>query len=87
MEIDDRPIVNLALDVCLVRKMGVPRHPELAIGAIAAGGFEVLNEELVDWMRISGQTIAEVADRELQELQHYDRIYRGDRPPPDIREI
>jgi putative phosphoribosyl transferase len=78
--------LNAPLDVCLVRKMGVPGHPELAIGAIAAGGFEVLNEELVDWMRISGHTIAEVADRELQELQHHDRIYRGDRPPPDIRD-
>jgi putative phosphoribosyl transferase len=77
--------LNAALDVCLVRKLGVPEHPELAMGAIAAGGFQVLNEELLDWMRISGHTIAEVADRELQELQHHDCIYRGDRLPPNIR--
>jgi putative phosphoribosyl transferase len=78
--------LNAPLDICLVRKLGVPGHPELAIGAIAAGGFQVLNEELLDWMRISGHTIAEVADRELQELEHHDQIYRGDRLPPNIRD-
>jgi putative phosphoribosyl transferase len=78
--------LNAPLDICLVRKLGVPEHPELAMGAIAAGGFEVLNEELLDWMRISGHTIAEVADLELQELEHHDRIYRGDRSPLDIRD-
>jgi putative phosphoribosyl transferase len=46
----------------------------------------VLNEELIDWMRISGHTIAEVADLELQELERHDRIYRGDRSPLDIRD-
>jgi putative phosphoribosyl transferase len=76
--------LNAPLDICLVRKLSVPGNPELAMGAIAAGGFEVLNEELIDWMRISGHTIAEVADLELQELQHHDRIYRGDRFPLDI---
>ncbi len=76
--------LNAPLDICLVRKLGVPEHPELAMGAIAAGGFEVLNEDLLDWLRISGHTIAEVADRELQELQHHDRIYRGERPPVNI---
>jgi putative phosphoribosyl transferase len=78
--------LNAPLDICLVRKLGVPGHSELAMGAVAAGGFEVLNEELIDWMRISGHTIAEVADLELQELQHHDRIYRGDRSPLDIRD-
>ncbi|WP_310421675.1 phosphoribosyltransferase [Chamaesiphon sp. VAR_48_metabat_135_sub] len=78
--------LNAPLDICLVRKLGVPGNPELAIGAIAAGGFQVLNEDLLDWLRISGHTIAEVADRELQELQHHDRIYRGDRSPLDIRD-
>jgi putative phosphoribosyl transferase len=78
--------LNAPLDVCLVRKLGVPGHPELAIGAIAADGFEVLNEDLLDWLRISGHTIAEVADRELQELERHDRIYRGDRSPLAIRD-
>ena len=78
--------LNAPLDICLVRKLGVPGNKELAMGAIAAGGFEVLNEDLLDWLRISGHTIAEVADLELQELQHHDLIYRGDRSPLDIRQ-
>jgi putative phosphoribosyl transferase len=78
--------LNAPLDICLVRKLGVPGNQELAMGAIAAGGFQVLNEELLDWLRISGHTIAEVADLELQELQHHDRIYRGDRSLPQIRD-
>jgi putative phosphoribosyl transferase len=78
--------LNVPLDVCLVRKLGVPGHPELAIGAIAAGGFEVLNEDLLDWLRISGHTIAEVADLELQALERHDRIYRGDRSSLEIRD-
>ncbi len=76
--------LNAPWDICLVRKLGVPGNKELAMGAIASGGFEVLNEDLLDWMRISGHTIAEVGDRELQELQRRDRIYRGDRPLPNI---
>jgi putative phosphoribosyl transferase len=78
--------LNAPLDICLVRKLGVPGNQELAMGAIAAGGFQVLNEELLDWLRISGHTIAEVAERELQELQRHDRIYRGDRSLPTIRD-
>nr|WP_309730701.1 phosphoribosyltransferase [Chamaesiphon sp. OTE_75_metabat_556] len=78
--------LNAPLDICLVRKLGVPGNKELAMGAIATGGFEVLNEDLLDWLRISGHTIAEVADLELQELQHHDLIYRGDRSPLDIRD-
>jgi putative phosphoribosyl transferase len=78
--------LNAPLDICLVRKLGVPGNQELAMGAIAAGGFQVLNEELLDWLRISGHTIAEVAEIELQKLQHHDRIYRGDRSLPQIRD-
>jgi putative phosphoribosyl transferase len=78
--------LNAPLDICLVRKLGVPGNQELAMGAIAAGGFQVLNEELLDWLRISGHTIAEVAEREFQELQRHDRIYRGDRSLPQIRD-
>jgi putative phosphoribosyl transferase len=78
--------LNAPLDICLVRKLGVPGNQELAMGAIATGGFEVLNEELLDWLRISGHTIAEVGDRELHELQRRDRIYRGDRLLPTIHD-
>ena len=78
--------LNAPLDICLVRKLGVPGNKELAMGAIAAGGFKVLNEDLLDWLRISGHTIAEVGERELHELQRRDRIYRGERPLPNIRD-
>ena len=78
--------LNAPLDICLVRKLGVPGNKELAMGAIAAGGFEVLNEDLLDWLRISGHTIAEVGEQELQELQRRDRIYRGERPLANIRD-
>jgi putative phosphoribosyl transferase len=78
--------LNAPLDICLVRKLGVPGNKELAMGAIATGGFEVLNEDLLDWLRISGHTIAEVGDLELHELQRRDRIYRGNRSLPTIRD-
>jgi putative phosphoribosyl transferase len=67
-------------------KTGCPWQSRAGDGAIAAGGFQVLNEELLDWLRISGHTIAEVADLELQELQRHDCIYRGDRSLPQIRD-
>lgn len=78
--------LNAPLDICLVRKLGVPGHPELAMGAVAADGVQVLNEDLLDWLQISGHTIAEVGEREVQELQRCDRIYRDNRPLPQIRD-
>jgi putative phosphoribosyl transferase len=78
--------LNVPLDICLVRKLGVPGNKELAMGAISAGGVQVLNEELLDSIRISGHSIAEVAKWELQELQRRDRVYQGDRPRPNIRQ-
>jgi putative phosphoribosyl transferase len=78
--------LNAPLDICLVRKLGVPGNQELAMGAISTDGVQVLNEDLLDWLRISGHTIAEVGDRELHELQRRDRVYRGDRSLPTIRQ-
>lgn len=77
-------VLNAPLDICLVRKLGVPGHQELAMGAIASGGVRELNYDVISGLGISGKTIDEVADRELKELQRRDRAYRGDRPPPDI---
>jgi len=78
--------LNAPLDVCLVRKLGVPGHKELAMGAIAAGGVRVLNYEVVGWLGISGKTIDEVAAKELRELQRRDHVYRGTRAQPEIRD-
>src|SRR5689334_24610330 len=66
------------LDVFVVRKLGVPGHRELAMGAIASGGVRVLNREVVDMLHISGPTIDAVAAQELLELERQQREYRGD---------
>src|SRR5207244_3348298 len=73
------------LDVFLVRKLGVPGHEEFAMGAIATGGVRVLNDQTVRALRISDHVIEAVAAKEQQELDRRARLYRGDRPPPDLR--
>lgn len=78
--------LHVPMDICLVRKLGVPGHEELAMGAIASGGVRVLNDDVVSRFHISRQTIEEVTACELQELQRRDRVYRGDRPPLTVRD-
>src|SRR5204862_3439222 len=73
------------LDIFLVRKLGVPGHEELAMGAIATGGVRVLNDDVVDYLRIPGEVIEAVAADELRELERRERAYRGNRPEPDVR--
>lgn len=72
------------LDVVLVRKLGVPGHEELAMGAIASGGVRVLNDEVVGPLGLSSAAIDEVAAREQRELDRRERAYRDDLPPPDV---
>ncbi len=73
------------LDVFLVRKLGLPGHEELAMGAIASGGVRVLNEDVVHALGISEDVVATVVAEELQELKRRERAYRGNRPAPDVR--
>lgn len=73
------------LDIFLVRKLGVPGHEELAMGAIATGGVRVLNNDVVDYLQIPEEAIDAVADQEIEELTRRERAYRGDRPEPDVR--
>ena len=73
------------LDVFVVRKLGVPGYEELAMGAIATGGVRVLNDQLVERLGIGDQAIEAIAARERQELERRERLYRGDRPPLDVR--
>jgi predicted phosphoribosyltransferase len=74
------------LDVFLVRKLGVPFQPELAMGAIASGGTRVLNEVVVDSLLIPPQTVDLVSKREQAELERRERVYRGGRPAPSVRD-
>ena len=74
------------LDVFLVRKLGLPGHEELAMGAIASGGVRVLNEDVVRRFRVSDDVIDAVAAEEEKELDRRERLYRGDRPTTDVRD-
>lgn len=76
--------LNAPLDVCIVRKLGVPGHKELAMGAIASGGIGVLNSDVINTLGIDKEAIQAVAVEELQELQRRDRTYRGDAPPLNV---
>ena len=77
--------LNAPLDVFLVRKLGVPGHQELAMGAVATGGVRVLNDHIVGVLGIPDYVIDAVAAWEQQELARRERLYRGDRPLPDVR--
>jgi putative phosphoribosyl transferase len=76
--------LDAPLDVFLVRKLGVPGHEELAMGAIATGGIRVLNHDVVDELRISESEIQRVAEKEWIELRRREESYRDDLPPPPI---
>jgi predicted phosphoribosyltransferase len=73
------------LDVFIVRKLGVPGHEELAMGAIAAGGVRVLNRDVLDYARVTQQQLDAVAAREERELARREAEYRGNRGPLDVR--
>src|SRR5499426_569254 len=77
--------LNAPLDVFVVRKLGVPGQEELAMGAIASGGVRVLNEDVVQMLRIPDEVIEEVVTIEAEELERRERLYRGDRPGLDAR--
>ena len=74
------------LDVWLVRKLGVPGQPELAMGAIADGAVQVLNAALIHHLRIPTAAVEQVAVRERLELERRDRLYRAGRRAPEVRD-
>ena len=77
--------LHVPLDIFLVRKLGLPGHEELAMGAISTGGVRVLNEDVVDYLQIPEGVIDAIAAIELRELERRERAYRGDRPEPDVQ--
>ena len=73
------------LDVFVVRKLGVPGHRELAMGAIASGGVRVLNQPVIRACRVSPAAIEQIDAEERQELERREQAYRGARPPIDLK--
>jgi putative phosphoribosyl transferase len=78
--------LHAPLDLFLVRKLGMPGQEELAMGAIASGGVRVLNEDVVRALHIPDEVIDAVAAQEGHELARRAQAYRGDRPPPAVRD-
>ncbi|SMD25237.1 erythromycin esterase family protein [Lentzea albidocapillata] len=76
--------LDAPLDVFVVRKLGLPEHPELAMGAIASGGVTVLNDDVVRGHDVPAEVISEVAEAEGRELARRERVYRDDRPMSDL---
>jgi len=72
--------LGLPLDVLVVRKLGMPSQPELAMGAVASGGAVVLNDDVVRYLPRGSDAVEQVKARELQELARREESYRGDRP-------
>ena len=72
------------LDVFIVRKLGVPGHEELAMGAIASGGVRILNDDVVEYLRIPDGMIDVVSAREKDELSRREQLYREGRAAPDV---
>jgi putative phosphoribosyl transferase len=78
--------LHAPLDVFLVRKLGVPGHQELALGAIAEGGVRVLNDDVLRSLHLGQGTIDQIAARESEELARRSRAYRGGRPPTEVKD-
>ena len=76
--------LNAPLDVFVVRKLGVPGQEELAMGAIATGGMVILNDVVIQGLAVPEKIIYGVIAMEEQELERRERLYRGDRPSPNI---
>jgi putative phosphoribosyl transferase len=76
--------LSAPLDVFLVRKLGVPGHEELAMGALASGGIRVLNRLVLDQLPDAERILERVTARERLELQRREQTYRADTPPTDV---
>jgi putative phosphoribosyl transferase len=77
--------LDAPLEPLLVRKLGAPGAPELAMGAVASGGARVMNDDIVAELGITNEEIESVARVETEELERRDRLYRGDEPPLELR--
>jgi putative phosphoribosyl transferase len=78
-------VLQATLDVLVVRKLGAPGHPELAMGAIGSGGAVVLNHDVLRLLKVSHETLEKEAQRESAELMRREALYRGGLPPLSVR--
>jgi predicted phosphoribosyltransferase len=76
--------LHAPFDVFLVRKLGFPGHPELAMGAIATGGVRILDWQLIRMYDVRAEAIERVTAAERREMDRRERLYRDGRPPPDV---
>ena len=76
--------LHAPLDVLIVRKLGVPEQEELAMGAIASGGVRVMNEDVFPFLSLSAEEVEKIILQEQKELERREKLYRGDRPAPEI---
>lgn len=76
--------LDVPLDVMLVRKIGAPGQPELALGAIASGGVLVLDRDKIVDLGVTQQQLDVIVERESKELHRREKIFRGDRPQPNV---
>lgn len=76
--------LGATLDLMIVRKLGLPGHEELAMGAIASGGIRVMNNDVVHYHHVQAAAIDQVAAAEQRELERREHAYRGDRPRPKL---
>lgn len=79
-------VIGAKLDIFMVRKLGVPHQPELAMGAIASGGVRVFNEDVVGYSGVTREQVETVIEQEEAELKRREELYRNDRPRPDLRD-
>lgn len=77
--------LQVPLDVFIVRKLGVPNYEEIAMGAIASGEIRVHNNDVIQGLHIPERVVEAVAAREQRELERRERLYRDDRPAPDVK--
>jgi len=79
-------VLDVPLDLLIVRKLGLPGREELAIGAIASGGIRILNEDIVHALSVDPEVIDRVTEQEMEELQRRQQQYRGDRAALEVRD-
>ena len=78
-------LLEIPLEILIIRKLGAPHQPELAVGAVASGGFRYLNQELIDQLAIDQSTLVRLQENALHELERREDIYKPHAPSVSLR--